>query len=321
MPPKKAQSDMRAAAIDRFGGPSVLTPRTLPTPALKPTEVLIAVHTAGVAGWDAEMRQGWSPSGRPRFPWVLGTDGSGTAVATGARVRRFRVGDQVYASNFEHTGFYAQFVAVPASSTARIPSTLNLKHAGAIPITGITALDGIDRVLKVGKGQSIVIHGATGGVGSLALQFAKFRGARVLATATGKDGRALARRLGADEAVDGYEDDLTGAARAFAPDGLDAILALAGGDPLEALIEALPRGGKVAYPNGVEPKPKKRRGITVVAYDAKINAAQLTRLARVVDAAGTTVPIAATFPLDDAADAHRRLAKGHVLGKLVLRIR
>jgi NADPH:quinone reductase len=313
---------MRAAAIDRFGGPKELKLHTVPVPALKPNEVLIAVHTSGVAGWDAEMRGGWSPTGRrPRFPWILGTDGSGTIVAKGARVRRFRVGDQVYASNFEHTGFYAQFVAVRASATAKIPSSLDLKRAGAIPITGITALDGIDRVLKVRVGQSIVIHGATGGVGSMALQFAKFRGARVLATATGHDGMSLARRLGADDVVDGNSHDLTLAARAFAPDGLDAILATAGGHPLEALIKALPRGGKVAYPNGIEPKPRKRHGITIVGYDGEFDSDQLTRLARVMNASGAKVHIGAAFALADAAAAHRRLAKGHVLGKLVLRIR
>ena len=191
---------MCAAAIDRFGGPEVLSIHQLSVPVPDAGEALIALHAAGVAGWDADIRSGWFPSGRPRFPLVLGTDGSGTIAIVGSRIRRFQKGDRVYAYSFLNRkgGFYAEYVAVPAENVAPIPKSLDLRHAGAIPATGLTALQGIDDALGIQRSESIIIHGAAGGVGSLALQFAKLRGARVLATASGEDGLALVRRLGAD---------------------------------------------------------------------------------------------------------------------------
>jgi NADPH2:quinone reductase len=321
--PKTIPKTMRAAALDRFGGPEVLTLHELPVPVLDANEVLIAVHTAGVGGWDADMRDGWSPSGRTRFPLVLGTDGSGFVAAVGSRVRRFALGDKVYAYAWDNPkgGFYAEYVAVRTDVVADIPHGLDLKHAGAIPTTGLTAIQGIDDALHVRKGESVIIHGATGGVGTLAVQFAKLRGARVFATTSGDDGVALARRLGADAAVDGRRDDIAAEATRFAPDGVDAVLGLAGGDTLERCLEALRKGGRLAYPNGIEPEPKKRRGIKITPYDAIAGVREFAHLGRAVEAARLKVPIAAEYALAEAAKAHERLAAGHVLGKIVLRVR
>lgn len=315
---------MRAAAIGRFGRPNVLTPHVLPVPAVESGDVLIAVHTAGVGSWDADMREGWSPDGgSARFPLVLGTDGSGTVAAVGSRVRRFAPGDIVYAYSFANRkgGFYAEYVAVVAEHVGHPPDSLTLKEAGAVATTGLTALQGIDDVLRITRGEAVVIVGASGGVGSLALQFAKRRGARVLATASGKDGMRFVRRLGADAAADGRHDDLAAAARRFAPDGVDAVLALAGGPALTRLLDAVRRGGRVAFPNGVEPAPRQRRGIKVIGYDGTPGVREFERLGRAIAQARITVPIAASYPLARARSAHERLAKGHALGKIVLRVR
>jgi NADPH:quinone reductase-like Zn-dependent oxidoreductase len=315
---------MRAAAIDRAGGPQVLTLHVLPVPAVDRGEVLIAVNTAGAGGWDADMRAGWSPDGRrPRFPLVLGTDGSGTIAAVGSSVRRFAPGDRVYAYSFANRkgGFYAEYAAVVATHVGRPPDILTLKEAGAVATTGLTALQGIDDVLGVKRGEAVVIHGASGGVGSLALQFAKLRGARVLATASGEDGIRFVRRLGADAAADGRHRDLTAIARRFAPDGVDAVLALAGGPALTRLLDAVKRGGRVAFPNGVEPAPRKRRGIEVTAYDGTAGVREFERLGRALEEGRIAVPIAASYSLEQAAAAHQRLAKGHVRGKIVLQVR
>jgi len=314
---------MRAAAIDRFGGPEVLTIHTLPVPVPDAREVLIALDTAGVGSWDAEMRAGWSPSGRTRFPLVLGTDGSGTIADVGANVRRLEIGDRVYSYSFDNPkgGFYAEYVAVAGERVAHIPDRLDFKRAGAIATTGLTALQGVDDALHVKKRESVAVHGAAGGVGTLAVQFAKLRGALVFAIASGADGIKLVRRLGAAAAVDGKHDDVAIAAHRFAPDGIDAILATVGGEPLEHLIDVLRGGGRVAYPNGVEPEPKRRPDIRIIPYDATPGVREFARLNRAVEAVKLKVPIAAEYPLAEAARAHERLAAGHVLGKIVLRIR
>ena len=311
---------MRAAAIDRFGGPEVLVSRELPTPAVGPDEVLIKLHTSGVGEWDAWHREGGDAPDDPRFPMVLGTDGAGVVAAVGPKVRRFLEGDAVYAYDYERRGFYAEYVAVAASHSGHVPRRLDLGHAGAIACIGLTALQGIDDMLHVRKGEAVVVHGASGGVGHLAVQFAKARGARVLGTCSGEDGVALVRGVGADEAVDGKHADLGAAAHRFAPDGIDAILTLVGGDSLERLIDTVREGGRIAWPNGVEPEPRRRHGIEFLSYDGTPGAREFERLGRAADAAKLKVHIGAEFALADAAQAHRRLQSGHLLGKMVLRL-
>jgi NADPH:quinone reductase len=187
----------------------------------------------------------------------------------------------------------------------------------------MTALQGIDGALRVRPGEKLIIHGASGAVGTLAIQFAKLRGAKVLATASGDDGIALVRRLGADAAVDGRGGEIAAAAHSFAPQGADAVLALAAGDGLQSCIDALRPGGRVAFPHGIASEPKPREGILIVPYDA-IEGPEETGLARLnaaVEARRFEIPIAAEYPLAEAARAHERLAAGHVLGKIVLRVR
>src|SRR5262249_59810062 len=172
---------------------------------------------------------GWWPEGKPKCPVIRGTDGSGRIVAKGSRVRRFRVGDRVYAYEFLDSkgGFYAEYVAIGESKVGHLPKGLDLRRAGAVPVTGLTALQGVEAV-RMKKGETLLIHGASGGVGTMAVQFARLKGARVLATASGRSGVALVRRLGAEKAVDGKHANLETAIRRFAPDGVDAILAFAG---------------------------------------------------------------------------------------------
>src|ERR1700687_341687 len=313
---------MFAAAIDRFGGPEVITAHALPVPEVDAGEVLIAVDTAGVGRWDADVREGFFASRKPHFPLVLGYDGAGIIAKVSSRVRRLKVGDEVYSYNWENPkgGFYAEFVAVPADKVAPIPKRLDLRHAGAIPITGLTALQGIDDALGLKKGETIIIHGASGGVGTLAVQFARFRGARVFATASGRDGMELVREMGAHAVVEGKRPDIDDQARRFAAAGVDAVLALAGGDALERCLNALRRGGRVAHPNGVEPAPKKGRGMTLIRYDALSGVREFERLNAAVQGAKLKVPISECYPLVQARKSHERLAEGHVVGKIILAV-
>ena len=168
---------MRAAAIDRFGSPEVLTMHELPVPQPNAREVLIRLEAAGVGTWDPSIRSGDFTEGDERFPLVVGTDGAGTIAAIGARVERFAVGDRVYAYAYGNSkgGCYAEYVAVAAGKVAPVPDQLDEIHAGAVPAIGLTALQGVDDALELAEGESIIVHGASGNVGMLAVQFAKHR--------------------------------------------------------------------------------------------------------------------------------------------------
>jgi len=315
---------MKAVVIDAPGGPEVMTLRTLPVPTVDADDVLIEVHAAGVAVWDLQIRKSMTWV-KPRFPYVLGSDGSGIVVAIGPSVTRFKVGDAVYGYCWDNLkgGFYAEYVSAPSDCIAKLPKGISLEAAGALGASGLTALSGVDRALNLKRGDNVIIHGASGAVGTLAVQLAKLRGARVLATASGEEGVALVRRLGADVAIDGRTGDIAAAARAFAPKGADAVLAFAGGDALEKCLDALRAGGKFAYPTGVEPVPKSRPGLNTIPYDALFGdqKVQWAELNRAVEAKKFEVPIAATFALAEAADAHRKVEAGGVRGKVVLKIR
>ncbi|MGP8034236.1 MAG: NADP-dependent oxidoreductase [Steroidobacteraceae bacterium] len=322
-PPAPLPQTMAAAAIDRKGGPEVLTLHQLPVPKPKADEVLIALDTAGVGPWDIDVRERLEYWKSQSFPVVLGVDGAGTIAAVGSAVHGFKLGDAVYAYvwNNAQGGFYAEYVAVPASAVGHVPAGMSLKVAGTMPVSALTALQGIDDALHIKSGETLIIHGASGAVGSLAVQFVRLRGARVLATASGEDGVSFVERLGATAAVDGRHGDIAAAAHAFAPGGVDAVLALAGGAALETCIDALKPGGRVAFPSGVRPEPQARAGLALVKYDALTGADEYARLNAAIVAAKLEVPIAAEYPLSDAAKAQQALAAGHVLGKIVLRIR
>ena len=311
---------MKAAAIDRYGPTRVLKLHELDTPEPEPHQILIEVHTAGVGSWDAEMRSGlWKPPGGQKFPRVLGLDGSGVVVAKGARVKRFRVGDRVWAYDYEHAGFYAQYVAVNASLAARVPARVTLRDAGAAAVTGLTALQCVDKA-GVRRGQTVLVFGATGAVGTLALQFAAARGARVIATATGRKAMKLVRRLGAKVAIDARRPDAIETLDSAAPDGVDAVLAFAGGRSLDQFLESVRRGGCVAYPNGVDPEPDASSGVRVKSFDVAVGPDEFSQLSRAVTKARLRVPIAGQYPLSQAAQSHRRIENDHVLGRLVLAV-
>jgi len=238
---------MKAEAVDRFGPPSALRLHELPVPKPGPHEVLIAIDTAGIGSWDASIRDGsLRQPGRPRFPLVPGVDGAGVVVAKGARVRHFRLGDHVYAYEFGNRqgGFYAEFAAADAAHAARIPKSLDLRDAGAVATTGLTALQGLD-ALGLRPGHTVLIFGASGAVGTMAVQFAAQRGAHVIATASGSAAARLVRRLGAQRVIDARRAESIDQLRRFAPGRLDRVLAFAGGDGLERCLDSVRPGGRV----------------------------------------------------------------------------
>jgi NADPH2:quinone reductase len=316
---------MNAIALEKFGPPDVLTLHTLPVPLPGPSEVLIELHAAGVGSWDASVRDGsWKPTGRTKFPLVPGTDGAGVVVMRGSRVRRFDVGDRVWAYHYANPkgGFYAEYIAVDVQHVGKMPRRLDMLQAGAGATTGLTALQGIDDALRVGRDETVLIFGATGAVGTLAVQFAKKHRARVIATASSTEGADLARKLGADRVFDARSNDAPDVLRRLAPDGIDAALVLAGGESLEACLDFVKQSvGRIAFPNGVWPEPKKRRKVQLISYNAEPGPKEFERLEHAAAQARLTVPIADAYPLDQAAKAHERLKQGHILGRIVLKLR
>ena len=315
---------MRAVILEEFGGPEKLKPATVEVPSVDAGEMRIAVHTAGVGVWDPHEREGAMTEyvdRDPEFPYILGSDGSGTVAAVGDGVERFETGDRVFAFGFLNPkgGFYAEYAVLDADFVAPLPDGLDLRGAGTLAVDGVTALAGLERILDVGEGDDLAVFGASGGVGHFAVQLAGRMGARVLAIASGEDGVELVEELGADAAVDGRGGDVSGAVERFAPDGLDAALVLANGTGLGAVLASVRDGGRVAWPNGVE-APELPAGVEGEAYDGRPSREALARLVELVEAGPFRVHVARTFPLEEAESAHRAL-DDHYLGKLALRVR
>ena len=297
---------MHAAAIDTFGGP--VTEHMLPLPKVGEDEVLIRVEAAGVGAWDPMERDGifariYGQEGH--FPYVLGSDGAGTVAEVGEKVGDFKNGDRVYGVALMNPkgGFYAEYTAVKADNVSLIPGGLSMEQAGALPVDALTALGGLHTVINLRPGESILIFGASGGIGHMAVQLAKRMGADVLAVASGQDGVKMIESLGvADEVIDGHTQDVLAAARKFAPDGLDAVLLTAGGADAERALQAVGKGGRVAYPNGVQPTPTAPAGISAKAYNGEATPEMIKLLNQLIEKGPFKVHVARTFPLDQAAE-------------------
>jgi NADPH2:quinone reductase len=175
--------------------------------------------------------------------------------------------------------------------------------------------------LRVRAVDTVLIFGASGAVGTLAVQFAKSYDAKVIGTARGSEAKTLVKELGADKVIDPEAHDAVEQVRAFAPNGIDVVLALAGGDLLQRLLKLVRPGGRIAHLNGVEPEPVSPPKVELIPYDAEANPREFERLNHAVDAARLRVPIDAVRPLEEVDKAHERLEKGPILGRIVLQIR
>ena len=318
------EKTMRAIALDRFGGPETLKVQTVPVPEVDADEILIHVESAGVGAWDPFEREGGFVEvlgQTPKFPYVLGTDGAGTVAAVGGEVTELKEGDRVYAAALGNPkgGFYAEYAVVKADNASVIPGSLNMDQAAVLPSDGLTALKGLEEVLDLQPDESVMIFGASGGIGHLAVQLAKRLGARVFAVASGEDGVSFVKRLGADAAVDGHSDKVLDVAREFAPDGIDAALVTAGGEATDRALSAIRPSGRIAYPNGVVPEPKAPARVSIDAYDGEGGRAAIERLNELIEAGPFEVHVHRTFPLEQAAQAQAALEEHH-LGKIALRV-
>ena len=321
---KAKEKTMRAIALDRFGGPETLKVQTIPIPEVGADEILIHVECAGVGAWDPFEREGGFVEvlgQTPEFPYVLGTDGAGRVAAVGEKVKEFKEGDRVNAAELGNPkgGFYAEYAVVKTENASLIPSSLNMEQAAVLPSDGLTALKGLEEVLDLQPDESVMIFGASGGIGHLAVQLAKRLGARVFAVASGDDGVNFVKQLRADVAVDGRSETVLDVAREFARDGIDAALVTAGGEATDRVLSAIRPGGRIAYPNGVMPVPKAPARVSVDAYDGEGGREAINRLNELIEAEPFKVHVHRIFPLEQAAAAQAALAEHH-LGKIALRV-
>lgn len=315
---------MKAAVIHKFGGPEELAIREVPVPGIDEEEVLIKVAYAGIGQWDMFEREGGYDEMlglRSAFPYILGSEGSGVVWAKGKKVKHLEVGDEVYATGFLNPkgGFYAEFVAVHSQYAVKLPESITMPEAGVISGVGLTALRGLEDVLRLKEGESIMILGASGGIGHVAVQLARHMGARVFAIASGDDGVAMLRTLGVDAVVDGRKEDALSAARKFAPAGFGAALLTAGGELANSLVRCVRPGGRIAYPNGIHPIPAASPAIRLTGYNGEPEPEIIMRLHHWIRSGKVKVHIDQVFLLEDADKAHWALHH-HYVGKLCLKI-
>ncbi len=307
---------MRAIAIEEFGSSDKLQLVDLPTPEPGSDEVLIRVHAAGVGPWDVMSRQG--VFGDREFPFVPGFEPAGIVEAVGAQVEDFSEGDEVFAYRFPGGG-YAEYVTASQGITARKPGSLSFEETAGVPVAGTTAHQGLVDELGVQEGETVLITGASGGVGTMAVQIAaNVLGARVIGTASTRNHEYL-RDLGAEDAID-YNGDWIATVREIAPEGVDAVLDCAGGETLSRGFETVKDGGRVAYIVPVEEEPEPPRGISAHFFSAQPDGGRLSALASMFDAGQLRMNLQEVVPLEEAARAHDIVEEGHTRGKIVLSV-
>ncbi len=309
---------MKAAVVDKAGPPDTFHITFVPVPHLMPDHVLIAVDYASVGIWDAKERSGEWRDVKPGT--ILGADGSGTIAAVSAGVTRLQVGARVYSYSYDtsHGGFYAEYVSVPADRVELVPQQLDQQIAGAIPCVALTAHSGL-RALNVRHGETLLVFGASGGVGSLTVWLAaQAFGATVVGTAR-PDAHDYVRALGAAHVIDPDSPRRDSEVNGAAPKGFDAALITANVQELTPFLSNLRPKAPIAYPNGVEPEIHVD-GHPSLSFDGPMSRDAFELLNKAIDK--RTIPIQVDiFTLDHVADAHRRIEEGHVVGKIVLRIR
>jgi NADPH:quinone reductase-like Zn-dependent oxidoreductase len=309
---------MRGWAIKGYGDSMVLM--ELPVPRPGPHDVLIKMRGAEVGLWDEVVRTGAWDMERP-FPLVLGLGGAGNIVAVGAGVKQFAAPQYVYACNYPvaDNGAWAEYMLVPEHYAAPVPTSIAPAEAGGLPVAGLAAHECLVDLLGVDDDDIVLVSGAAGGVGHLAVQMASLFGARVVATASRRNHDFLAD-LGAETVIDYHEvDDVTKAVLARYPGGVDKVLNCVAGEEADEYVWALKEGGKmVDLPRTVSVD---RPGVEIIAdYVVRADGARLAQLSRLFDDSGLQLAIHDMVPFLEAEDALEMVLTHHVRGKVVLAI-
>jgi NADPH:quinone reductase-like Zn-dependent oxidoreductase len=312
-----AEATMRAIRQQALGGPEMLELAEVPRPAPAPTEVLVRVKAAGVNPVDWKTRAHGGFLGQP--PFTVGWDVAGVVEEVGAGVTRFALGDRVFGMpRFPHeAAAYAEYVTSPSRQLARIPDGLGDVEAAALPLAGLTAWQALVETADVQPGQRVLILGAAGGVGHLAVQIAKARGAHVIGTASAPKHAFLAE-LGADEAVDYTTEDV-----AERVDAVDIVLDVVGGETGAGALPTLRDGGIMVTLSGATAAALRDLGggrVRVHGILVEPDRMGLEAIAGLVAAGALRPHVSESFPLADAGRAHEVGERGRTQGKLVLTI-
>lgn len=307
---------MKAISYSGYGDADVLEYGERPDPKVGPDTVLVKVRAAAVNPVDRQARQGNLDAALDAvFPVIPGWDVSGVVVQPGVAVDEFAVGDEVIGyvrEDFLGRGTFAEYVAAPVRTLARKPLSLSFEEAAGLPLAGLTAYQVLHRSLRIRNGDTVLVHAAAGGVGSLAVQLARHAGCRVIGTASAHNHDHL-RQLGAEPVE--YGDGLVDRLRALAPDGIDAAFDTVGGEALRASAGTLAPDGRLT--SIVDSEVFSYGGTyAFVRPDAK----DLAHLAELAERGIVTVHVDRVFPLEQTAQAHRLNAEGRTRGKIVVTV-
>jgi len=308
---------MKAVRIHTYGGPEVLKFEDAPRPEPAPGEVLIKVNAAGVNPIDWKIRAGYLKDHRPYFfPLILGWDVSGIIEANGLDGTRFKNGDEVYArSDIARNGAYAQYIVAKQVEVAQKPKLIDHIRAAAIPLAALTAWQALFDAAGLSAGQKVLIHGAAGGVGSFAVQLAKWKGTHVIGTASARN-QAFIQELGADESIDYTKTRFDDVVR-----DVDVVFDTVAGQTQTRSWKVLKKGGilvSIASPPSAEDAV--RNGVRQAFVFMVPNASQLTEIAKLVDSGKLKPVVETVLPLSEARRAHELSQTGHTRGKIVLQV-
>jgi NADPH:quinone reductase-like Zn-dependent oxidoreductase len=315
--PQSEKPMMKAVVIHAYGGPQVLKVEDMPRPEPKENEVLIRVIAASVNPVDAAIRQGYlARIIGDKLPLIPGMDAAGVIEKVGAKMGKFKAGDPVYAFfTLASEGGYAEFALAKEDEVAPKPKSLTYTQAAAVPAAGSTAWKALIETAKLSAGQTVLIHGGSGGVGHFAIQIAKARGARVIATASTANQDFL-KQMGADVVIDYTKTKFEEVAK-----DVDVVLDAVGEDTLKRSYGVVKKGGIIV---SIVDDPDKAaldaHGIRGVSIRTDPKAGTLEELTRLIDAKKVTAVVSQVFPLSDVVKAHEQIATRHTRGKIVLQV-
>ncbi|MFG3096742.1 NADP-dependent oxidoreductase [Streptomyces sp. NPDC048202] len=307
---------MKAISYRRYGGPEVLEYGEQPEPKVGPDQVLVRVRAAAVNPVDWKCREGYlDPILNTVFPVVTGWDVSGVVVRPGASVVEYAAGDEVMGyvrEDLLSLGTFAEYIAAPVRTLARKPAALSFEEAAGLPLAGLTAYQVLVQILNVKRGETVLIHAAAGGVGSLGVQIAAHLGARVIGTASERN-HAFVRSLGGEPVS--YGEGLAERVRGIAPEGVDAVFDTVGGETLKVSAQLLAPGGRLA--SIADPDVTEYGGRY---WFVRPDAADLAKLGQLADQGAVSVHVDKTFPLERTAEAQQLSQEGRTRGKIVVTV-